>query len=309
MRMIEARAETVETSLAGGASLASLGAVRVHGEDAESFLNAQLSNTVPEPDKPRSHLAAWCDAKGRTLAVFRVLRTAESTFLLILPAELIPALIPRLRMFVLRARVEITDISGDTTLLGVFGDAARTLGDAHALPSEPGGTAEVADATIIRLPAPTPRYLAAGGESLADRLAAVSALDENEWTLAEIRAGLPEITVATQGEFVPQMLNLHWIGGIDFHKGCYPGQEVVARLQFRGQLKRRVYRASVDADAVPGDTVNGNNANEGMVLRVAVTPEGERELLAVIRVDAASETLTVRGRPLRMLTLPYPTPD
>lgn len=307
--MVNTQTTAPGNPLAGVARLDSLGAVRVHGQDAEHFLNAQLTNTVPAADGPGSCLAGWCDAKGRVEVLFRVLRVAQDDFVLMLPVELIPALLPRLRMFVLRARVTIADTSDETTLFGIVGDAASTLAAGDALPSEPNACGGIADGTLMRLPAANPLYLALGGERLSTQLGSSAALDENRWALAVIRAGLPAITAATRSKFVPQMLNLHWLGGLDFDKGCYPGQEVVARLQFRGTLKRRVYRAETDGEAAPGETVYSGQASAGTVLQSAGTPEGGCELLAVIEVDAAARTLTVNNSPLRLLALPYPTPD
>lgn len=304
--MEQTRHERVDTSVDGIASPARLGTIHVQGADAAQFLDAQLTNTVPALAEARSRLAAWCDAKGRVQALFRIMRCSEDSFVLVATHELIPALVQRLQMFVLRARVAVEDSSADTALLGVFGEAANTLAD--TLPSEPGASAALIDGTIIRMPGPAARYLVVGKAAAAGTPESAPHLDENAWELADIRAGLPAIRSATQGQFVPQMLNLHWVSGIDFHKGCYPGQEVVARLQFRGKLKQRVYRAAVAFDAAPGDTVDDGDSNAGMVLRAATTPDGECEVLAVIQTGASPETLTVRGQPLRMLTLPYATP-
>lgn len=305
--MSQARATNTHHALQGVAELPSLGGLRVHGEDAVDFLNAQLTGNVPTMSEPASRLAGWCDAKGRTLAVFRVLRLANDDMLLLAASDLIPVLQQRLRMFVLRARVTLEDIGEELVMLGVFGDQTAKDAIADAPPQEPGDVVAGDDCTLVRVPGAVPRFLAIGAAALRSRLTQAPARTRNEWAVGDIQVGLPHITTATSGEFVPQMLNLHWLGGIDFQKGCYPGQEVVARLQFRGQLKRRVHRAAVDGAVAPGDPVTDADTREGMVLQAAETADGEHEVLAVIRVDAPPAALTIRGQPLRLLALPYET--
>src|SRR5699024_5714908 len=147
----------------------------------------------------------------------------------------------------------------------------------------------------------------------ADADNALAPAGSNSWQLAEIDAGLPEITQATSGQFVPQMLNLHWLGGIDFHKGCYPGQEVVARLQYRGRLKQHLFRLQWHGEQPqPGDDVlTADGKRQGTVIRAAHEAEAEAgtgRLLAVIRLTALEQTLATAAASLTLLELPYPTP-
>lgn len=294
--------------------LPGLGVMHVSGADAETFLDGQLSNSVARLGADRCVLAAWCDAKGRAVAVLRVWRAADDGFLLQLPAELLPGVVNRLRLFVLRARVAIAGVSPDMVVNAVQGsDAAAALAAQTTLPEQAGSLCRNGAVSILRLPGSGPRYQIVGpAGQVAKMTAGLSVLPPSagarHWRLGEIRAGLPQLYAATQNLFVPQMLNLHWLGGIDFQKGCYPGQEVVARLQYRGSLKRRMYRARVAAATGPGAVVTGEaDAREGTVLESAATADGASELLAVIRVAAAGGPLMVAGQPLQILELPYAT--
>lgn len=216
------------------------GLLSVSGMDARDFLHAQLTNDILNLASDRAALAGWCSAKGRLLATFLVIPAREG-FLLQLSRDLAPALAKRLAMFVLRSKVKIADESERWAQFGVF-DAP------------PPGVRWEGD--TVSVPVDGKRYLRlepAAAASLA------CALDEDAWYLEEIRAGRPLITTATQDQFVPQMVNLETLGGVDFRKGCYPGQEIVARAQYRGQVKRRMVRlpAPEGARLKPGDEYNG----------------------------------------------------
>lgn len=227
-----------------------LATLRVSGADAEAFLNAQLTRAVPAQEG-EPVLAAWCDAKGRVLALFELRRAADS-YQLRLPAGLAPAISQRLKLYVLRAKV-VVEQSGEQA-------------------------PESADA-------------------------------ENRRRLAAVRAGRPQIYPATQALFLPQMLNLHRLDALDFRKGCFPGQEVIARLQHRGRLKQQLYRLALEGPApapgTPVETREGQTA--GTVVEAAATGDRGAELLAVLRTTAADTPLTVHGDALRLLELPYAT--
>ena len=251
------------------ARLSRYGLLSVSGDDARAFLHAQLTNDIENLAPERAALAGWCSAKGRLLASVLVI-PAQHGFLLQLSRDLAPAVAKRLSMFVLRAEVKIADESENWLQLGVWGEipglemAGEALslgrhGDRIGIRIEPGR------ALLLSTRADLPE----GDE-----------VSETRWTLEEIRAGRPFITSATQELFVPQMVNLHGLGGVDFHKGCYPGQEVVARTQYRGQLKRRMIHARVPAGAglSPGAQYEG-----GTVVDVAPSENGS-ELLAVVPI-------------------------
>ncbi len=245
------------------AKLGRYGLLSVTGPDARAFLHAQLTNDIEPLPPERAVLAGWCSAKGRLLATFLVV-PAPDGFLLQLSRDLAAPVAKRLSMFVLRAKVKIADVSDAWTQYGLWDvdlqqpDVAwqdnRTtvrVGERRYLEMAPNGA-----------PAESPNA------------------DESQWVLQEIRAGRPLITAATQDQFVPQMVNLEQIGGVDFKKGCYPGQEIVARAQYRGQVKRRMVRAQAPAgvELAPGQEFNG-----GTVVDVAPAENGS-ELLAVMPI-------------------------
>ena len=216
------------------------GLLTVTGADARAFLHAQLTNDIASLAPDRAALAGWCTAKGRLLATMLVIPSADG-FLLQLVKDLAPAVAKRLSMFILRSKVKISDESDAWTQYG-FWDAD--------LPSS--GVAWTGD--TVTVPAGERRFVKMS-KSLAENCQA----SEDAWTLQEIRAGRPWISAATQDQFVPQMVNLETIGGIDFQKGCYPGQEIVARAQYRGQVKRRMTRVELPQgmQLKPGEEFQG----------------------------------------------------
>ena len=301
---------------AWAARLRRYGLLSVTGDDARSFLHAQLTNDVEHMRSDQARLAGWCSAKGRLLASFIVL-PQPAGYLLQLAADLVPAVAKRLSMFVLRSKVKISDLGQDYAQLGVWGAGAAARLAELGLPL---GEAPLAAATAGALSAvrmDQDRALVVGPATELDRLesdfAGASAL-EDEWALLEIRAGRAMIQQATQDLFVPQMVNLEALGGIDFKKGCYPGQEIVARAQYRGQIKRRMVRGRLDVqtDAAPGADLYSDDLPgqaSGTVVDSAAVPGG-KELLAVIPISAVENQAAVRlapgGPALEILALPYP---
>lgn len=251
-------------------------------------------------------MAAWADPRGRVRALFRVVPEAER-WLLVTSADLVPALLAKLRLFVLRADVKI-EHAPELAVFALVGGADPERLPVH-LPAEPHALANACNVHWIRA-ADTLCY--AVGEEAAVR-AACKGLDEAPATLAElaaIRCGLPAVDAALAEKFIPQMLNLDALGAVSFDKGCYPGQEVVARTHHRGAVKRRLRRFAAAGAALParGTRVLGADGDAaGEVLRAAPADEGI-ELLAVARLDAAPETLALDGFgvALRELPLPYP---
>jgi folate-binding protein YgfZ len=245
------------------ARLTRYGLLSVTGPDARAFLHAQLTNDIEHLAADRWALAGWCSAKGRLLASFIVVPSPQG-FLLQLARDLAAPVAKRLAMFVLRAKVKISDETASWAQHGLW-DADITGPD----------VAWNGDVVTVRVE--PRRYLQLGP---ASALTQSPNADEVQWTLHEIRAGRPLITQATQDQFVPQMVNFEVIGGVDFRKGCYPGQEIVARAQYRGQVKRRLVhaRAPAGVSLAPGQEFNG-----GTVVDVAPTDSGA-ELLAVVPV-------------------------
>ena len=235
------------------ARLARYGLLTVTGTDARAFLHAQLTNDIENLPAERAALAGWCTAKGRLLASFLVIPSREG-FLLQLARDLAPAVAKRLSMFVFRSKVRIADESDAWTQYGAWQPAPRLAWDGDT----------------VTVPVDERRSLKIGkGLSLP------ATRSEDDWTLEEIRAGRPLISAATQDQFVPQMVNFETLGAINFQKGCYPGQEIVARAQYRGEVKRRLKRIQAPAGTKPGQEFEGG---------VIVDAEGG-EALAVMPVS------------------------
>jgi folate-binding protein YgfZ len=239
------------------ARLTRYGVLSVTGEDARDFLHAQLTSDIAHLEADRWALAGWCSAKGRLLASLLVI-PAPQGFLLQLARDLAPSVAGRLSMFVLRSRVKIADESGAWAQFGVW-DADWRKRDVEW------------EGSVASVRVGEGRFLQLGKDLNLEPTAA-----EPAWTLQEIRAGRPLITSATQDQFVPQMVNLEKLGGVDFQKGCYPGQEIVARAQYRGQVKRRMVhlQAPAGAELAPGAPFNGG----------VVVDSAGGELLAVMPV-------------------------
>lgn len=297
--------------------------IRVQGPDASGFLNGQLTNDVRSLDERRSQLSAWCSPKGRMLALFRVIRRGDA-FLLQLPVSLRDDITKRLRIYVLRAKVTLDDADAAYVRFGIVGpDAAASLSAVlGAPPAALDGVTAHDDVVCLRLPGIHPRF-----EVLAPTARAVPLwrdLKRNAapagaavWTWHDVLAGLPSVLPATSDAFVPQMANLDLLGGISFDKGCYTGQEIVARVHYRGRLKQRMYRAHVSgADVpVPGDSVFAPDMPgqaTGTVATAAASPEEGYDLLAVVHCDSVAKGELHLHRPdgprLTMKTLPYQVP-
>jgi len=271
------------------AKLGQYGLLQVTGADARAFLHAQLTNDLEHLAPATARYAGWCTAKGRLLATFLVVPLPEG-FLLQLARDLVPAVAKRLSMFVLRAKVKISDATGEWLQYGLW-DAL------------PGGDLSVRQARDrIEVGVDADRTL------LMTRTPEDADTPAEEWALAEIRAGRPLIVLATQDQFVPQMVNLELAGGVDFKKGCYPGQEIVARTQYRGAVKRRMVRLR-GAALRPGQDLYSDDA-PGQASGTVVNAAGD-EALAVLQVAAIEANAPVRAQPqaaaLEMLPLPYST--
>ncbi len=217
------------------------GLLAVTGAEARDFLHAQLTNDIANLPPDRAALAGWCTAKGRLLASFLVIPSKEG-FLLQVARDLAPTVAKRLSMFILRSKVKITDESDAWAQYGIW-DA-----DLGA-----GGVAWEGDVVTVRV---AERRFLKIGKNLS---AVLADSGEEDWTLQEIRAGRPLISAATQDKFVPQMVNFEALGAVNFQKGCYPGQEIVARAQYRGEVKRRMTRVELPkgVELKPGEEFQG----------------------------------------------------
>ncbi|MEW6561740.1 MAG: folate-binding protein [Pseudomonadota bacterium] len=297
--------------------LSQYGRLRAAGEDTQTFLQNMLSNDVQAVGQ-HAQYASLNTAKGRMLGLFLLWKEGDD-YVLHLPRPLVPAIQKRLSMFVLRSKVKLTDSGAESVALGIAGPQAEAVLQplfAH-LPSEPLGVAQQPGVTLIRLD--MQRFMLHTDPQTAQTLwmqlkNSVRPVGSACWDWLEIQAGLPQIYPATQEQFVPQMVNLELIGGISFKKGCYPGQEIVARMHYLGKPKRRMYLAHLDGTALPqpGDLLAAHSPDEppGMIVRAAPSPEGGSDLLAVVPVAShdQGEARLPGGTPLQFQPLPYPFP-
>ena len=305
------------------AAVTDLGLIAVAGDDAASFLHTQLTNDVEHLRQDEARLAGFCTPKGRLQATFLMWRDAENVFLQ-LPRAIQAPLQKRLSMFVLRAKAKLRDATaeaGREAVLGLGGARAEAALREHAgpLPAAPYGKTQGDFGTVLRLADAfgTPRYLwLTSSQSAAAALPALQAqlaLGGNAaWRLAAIHAGVPQVSQATQEQFVPQMINFELLGGVNFKKGCYPGQEIVARSQYLGKLKRRMALASLDNAATrAGDEVYASSDPEqpcGMVVEAAPNGAGGADALVEIKLAALEGEVrhgSAGGALLRFAPLPY----
>jgi folate-binding protein YgfZ len=306
------------------ADLTHYGLVSVHGEDAQSFLQGQLTNDLRAVDEQHSQLSGHCNAKGRLLATFRVFRRGDSHYLC-LPTEMIENLLKRLRMYVLRARVTLEDASDTFVHLGVSGsDCEEELRDfAGDIPAAMHGVCQDERQLIVRVPGIHPSFEiftdVDQARELWTRLNVRSApIGAEAWQLLDIQAGVPMIYPKTSEAFVPQMVNLQLVDGVSFRKGCYPGQEIVARMQYLGKLKRRMYKIRIDTDAAPqpGDDIvspSDPNQSAGKLVSAAAHPDGGYAALAVLQIATVEQNPQLRldsgaGPNVTLEHLPYPFP-
>ena len=277
--------------------LSPLSILRAHGEDAQSFLQGQFSNDIRQVSETRSQLSAYCNPKGRMLAILRVFRIGEA-YCLQLPDALAETTLKRLRMFVMRAKVKI-DLADDELLrVGLSGPNAERLVIAAlgAAPAVVDDCFSLNDVMVLRVPGPHARFefLAAPERMLAlwtQFAAQATPAGAAAWAWLDIMAGIPTILPATVEEFVPQMTNLDLVGGVSFTKGCYPGQEIVARMHYLGRLKQRMLRAHVETTEppLPGTPVFAPDLpgqSTGSVLDAQPSPDGGYDLLAVVHLSS-----------------------
>jgi tRNA-modifying protein YgfZ len=300
------------SSLEGAAPLPHLGVISVVGEDAASFLHGQLTQDISGLPLGEARLAGYCSPKGRLLASLLVWRESADRLLLLCSADVLGATLKRLSMFVLRAKARLADASAELAALGLVG----TVGLPPEAPRIAGACASHEGGTLIRLGdvGGQARHLWVGPVAQAAAVASQwPVLDPDNWLWLEAESGVPRIVAATADQFVPQMVNLESVGGVNFKKGCYPGQEVVARSQFRGTLKRRAFVVHGQAPLAPGQELfHSGDATQpcGMVVLAAPDPRGGWAGLAELKLSA-TEGGTVHagaaGGPVLRCTLPpYP---
>jgi folate-binding protein YgfZ len=312
-----AQAELAATATGGIlADLSYLSLLQISGDDALTFLQGQVTNDVKLLNGSNSQYAGYCTPKGRLLALFLAYRHAGDFFLQV-DASVAEAIAKRLRMYVLRSKVQITDVSEMTVRMGVAGKNVPTVLNAlfPQIPLQPLDFATSSHGILLRLPGDHPRYEiiahADGAHHLWTQLKQqLKPVGKPCWEWLEIQAGIPDIVPATQEEFVPQMVNLDALGAINYKKGCYTGQEIVARTHYLGKVKRRMQPAHITGEArpQPGDDVfvDGSNEAVGKIVRSSPSPVGGYDVLAEVRLESLDTgLLTCGGSPLLLSPLPY----
>ncbi|MDO9438822.1 folate-binding protein YgfZ [Hydrogenophaga sp.] len=296
----------------GVTRLTNLGVIRVEGDDAATFLQGQLTQDFTLLPLSEARLAAFCSAKGRMQASFVGFKRSPTEVLLVCNRDLLATTLKRLTMFVLRAKAKLSDASEAFALFGLVGNAVPP-----AVPDAPWSQWRDGEASVIRLypaeglaralwvaPAQTD---APEGDALAEPL----------WQWLDVRSGIATLSQPVFDAFVPQMLNYESVGGVNFKKGCYPGQEVVARSQFRGTLKRRAYVVHGDAPMAAGEEVfHSRDAEQpcGTVVQAAPHPHGGFDAIVSMQTNAATDEGRLHagnasGPALQLQPLPYPLLD
>lgn len=292
--------------------LSHLAIVDASGADTESFLQGQFCNDLSALTPPSSQLTGYCSPKGRLLAAPLLQRLTDELFRLVLPVDLLESLLPRLRMFVMRADVTFAHRE-DLAAVAIF-DATDALFQSAGLdvPTLALETRSSGDASVVKInDSERERWLMVLPESAAPADNTVETHAET-WRLHDIRAGIPSIVAATSESFVPQMMNFAEVDGLSFTKGCYPGQEIVARTQYLGKLKKHMQRFVAAAGVVPqpGDTLGeAGSADAGDVVDAVRRADGGVELLAVVRIERdAKAALPLAGGSATPASLPYAPP-
>ena len=300
-----------ETPLAS--PLSDFALLAISGNDRHAFLHGQFINDLNLIEEPAAQLSAWCNPKGQVITNFLVVNTGIS-YLLLFKQDLKAFVQKRLGMFIMRSDVAIEDITETSPLVGL-----TNINDLSALgsdiPTNAGEVHAVDGLIIICHPDNSGRYLITGSiEALKNKIPeltkSLQLASSRVWSLLDILVGLPWINSTTQEQFLPQMLNLDALNGLSYQKGCYPGQEVIARLHYRGEIKKRLQLIKSDHELNVGDKLYQQQSenNVGTIINSASHPDGSYYSLAVIALDKLNETLfsdTKANKEIIIIELPY----
>ncbi len=304
------------------ADLSDRGLLEVSGEDAESFLQNQLTNDIRNVNETTHQESAWCSPKGRIIANFRIFKRADS-FLLDLSADLVEHVIKKLRMYVMMSKVTIEDVSDSMVHFSYSGQDADTelkevLGDVPKASTE---SIQSGSLIVLAIVGSNSRFDIFGAvdecKDLWQKLSSNAVIaTSSHWDYLNIHAGIPMISAESTEAWIPQMVNYIHIGGVDFKKGCYPGQEVVARLNYLGKTKRRMFHIEADASSaltVGSPVKSANDTEAGKVLSSVVNPQGKVEALVILKIAETKKPLTVsvdnQEAMVHILELPYEVED
>lgn len=308
--LAEARAATIVVPLADSAL------IRASGEDNAAFLHNLMTNDVTGIPADGVRFAGFCTPKGRLLATFGIWHEGGDLWLQT-AADVQPAMHKKLSMYILRSKAKLHDGNAERVLIGLAGPQAAAALAALGLATPPGAhqVAAVAGGQVVGVS--EQRYVlaldvAAAQAAWATLKAHATPAGLNAWRLRDIADGLPRIVAATQEQFIPQMVNFEAVGGVSFKKGCYPGQEIVARTQYLGKIKRRMYRVGVDALTTAGADLYAPETGEqscGNVVIAAQTGPDSSEALVVLQASTVEKGEVHLGSPsgptLTFLPVPY----
>ncbi len=301
--------ETRLAPLHGVAALSHLGVIKIVGDDAAKFIHSQLTQDFSLLDMQSARLAAFCTAKGRIQASFIGFKRSATEILLVCSLDILPPTLKRLSMFVMRAKAKLTDATAEFTLYGLLGDAILPLPDAS---TEAWAKADFGEVTVVNM-YPADGVLRQLWVAPTDTTApAGEMLSLAQWQWTEVRSAVATIAAPVVEAFVPQMLNYESVGGVNFKKGCYPGQEIVARSQFRGTLKRRAFVVHADAPMAAGQEAFSATDSEqpvATVVQAAAAPQGGYDAIISVQLAAINSGSihlgSSTGAQLQLLPLPY----
>ena len=294
---------------------------QVDGEDATTFLQGQFSNDITAVTSSNGQISSYCTPKGRMLAIFYICKRDDSYFL-ITSKDIAEEVMKRLQMYVMRSKVSIKFLD-DSLLMGVCGNNHAEILTTLKLSTTKSHYQVNANESLIamNIPSANPRYLIIGNPSTAQQLknldiSNVNIFDELYWQWLDIQSGIPSVTSNVQEAFVPQMANMELIDGVSFSKGCYPGQEIVARLHYLGNANRRMFRLSVEQNEPIniGDDIYTQGSEQPIGKFISVISENEKKYtgLAVLRIEAVKKNQlaigSASGNSAQIMPLPYDVP-
>lgn len=308
-------------ALNGAAVLSHLGVISAEGADAASFLHGQLSQDTSHQTAAQARLAAFCSPKGRMQASFVVLRPEPESFWLLTDAAVLPAVLKRLSMFVMRSKARLSDASGVLSPVGLVGSTAeRLLGESGLSQPWQAGSHTASGGQLVRLPDVLGAFRAlwvGPVEQAPAMMSALPSLPLATWQWLDVMSGVVRIEPPTVDQFVPQMVNYELVGGVHFQKGCYPGQEIVARSQYRGTLKRRTFLLHGQAPIQAGQEVfsaTDPTQPAGMVANAAAIPSSDGAAFSALvelkwqALDKGWHLGSADGPALSLGTMPYDVP-
>ena len=304
-------------------NLADRGLLEVSGADAESFLQNQLTNDITKIDTSIHQLTAWCNPKGRIIANFRAFKRGESIYL-IMSRDMVETVMAKLSRYIMMSKVSITDATDSLVHFGYAGENAQSDLELilDKVPTAPDETLNLGQLTILRLPGDIPRFEVFGDVPEASDLwskcnVRAAPVSSQAWDYINILSGRPVVTAENTEAWIPQMLNLTDIDAVDFKKGCYPGQEVVARLKYLGKNKRRMFNVEITTDQVPSSNASivvEDGTEVGKVLNAVINPDDNVQALVVLKIaDSEKPLFLAQGdesrAAVKVMTLPYTTED